>query len=579
MARIFLLVFLGSFLFLRLGQAAGRTVDIKVDQAGYLPEAPKIAFVAVSSTADSSSQNSKSFSVRRSADGSVVFRGQLGTPVLDEDTSDRIAAADFSKLQETGRFYLDVPGVGRSWDFEVSPDVFRRVYYLSMRFFYGQRCGTAVDLGPEFPGYQHGACHLDGAYHESSGRQGMHVSTHGWHDAGDYGRYVVNSGITTATLLWAWELYGNRIAKVGLHIPESGRKVPDMLSEIQWNLDWMLTMQDKDGGVWHKQTSTHFCPFIMPEQDKLVSYVIGTGQEPFKSSCATADFAAVMAIAARVYRPFDATHADKCLHAAEAAWEWLERNPNVTFHNPPGITTGAYGDKQCGDEHLWAAAELARTTGQDRYASYFLQHYREYLETISASAPPTWSMMAPMALWTYVLGKGADAGAVQAIRERSLTAADEIAARTLKGGYRISLLPNDFIWGSNAVAENYGMQLLIANQFQAKPEYVEAAEANLHYVLGRNAFSLSWVTQVGEHSFEHPHHRPSAADGIAKPWPGMLAGGPNPGREDPVMKKMLGADVPRGRMYVDETGAYACNEVAINWNAPLVFVLASSLPE
>ena len=562
------------FVFLRLAQAADPTVDIKVDQAGYLPHAPKIAFVAVPSTA-----NSSPFSIRRSANGSVVFRGQLGSPVLDANTGDRVSAADFSKFQESGRFYLDVRGIGRSWDFEVNPDVFRRVYYLAMRFYYGQRCGTAVDLGPEFPGYRHGACHLDGAYHESSGKQGTAVSSHGWHDAGDYGRYVVNSGISTGTLLWAWEFYGNRIGRVGLQIPESHRRVPDMLGEIQWNLDWMMTMQDRDGGVWHKQTSTHFCPFIMPEQDKLVSYVIGTGQAPFKSSCATADFAAVMAIAARVYRPFDAAYADRCLRAAEVAWGWLEKNPNVTFHNPPGITTGGYGDNQCGDEHLWAAAELARTTGQDRYASYFLEHYREYLNRISASAPPSWSMMAPMALWTYVLGKGTSAEAVQAIRQQSLEAADEIAERTLRDGYWVSLLPKNFVWGSNAVAANYSMQLLIANQFQAKPQYVEAASANLHYILGRNAFSLSWVTQVGEHALQHPHHRPSAADGIDKPWPGMMAGGPNPGRQDPVMKKMLAPDVPRGRMYVDETGAYACNEVAINWNAPLVFVLASNLPE
>jgi endoglucanase len=44
------------------------------------------------------------------------------------------------------------------------------------------------------------------------------------------------------------------------------------------------------------------------------------------------------------------------------------------------------------------------------------------------------------------------------------------------------------------------------------------------------------------------------------------------------MKKMLSSDLPRAKMYVDETGAYACNEVAINWNAPLVFLLAACLP-
>jgi endoglucanase len=292
----------------------------------------------------------------------------------------------------------------------------------------------------------------------------------------------------------------------------------------------------------------------------LLSEVIGTGQPPYKTSCATADFAAVMAIAARLYRSFDPSYADRVLHAAEAAWRWVEQNPNVIFHNPPGITTGEYGDADCGDERLWAAAELFRTTGNENYSQYFLQHYREYLNTIRAVGPPSWSMVGPLALWTYVLGDGKDAAAVAAIRQQSSEAADRIAERASHNAYRIS-------------------QLLVADRLHPDPRYVHAAWDNLHYILGRNAFSLSWVTHVGEHAFQHPHHRPSGADEIGEPWPGLMSGGPNPGREDPVMKRLVSPDVPRAKAYLDETGAYACNEVAINWNAPLVFTLAASLPQ
>lgn len=362
-------------------------------------------------------------------------------------------------------------------------------------------------------------------------------------------------------------------------MPESGNRTPDILNEVRWNLEWMLTMRDQDGGVWHKQTSTHFCGFIMPEEDSLTSYVIGTGQTPFKSSCATADFAAVMAIAGRVYKPFDPGFAQRCLQAAEHAWQWVSANPDVVFHNPPGVTTGDYGDAHCDDERLWAAAELSRTTGLDTYTRYFLDHYREFIETIRPAAPPTWSMVGPLALWTYVLGNGKDETAAKMIRDQSVAAADQIAERASHQAYRISLTTRDYIWGSNAVAANYSMQLLIANRFHPKPEYVQAAIDNLHYLLGRNTFSLSWVTQVGENAFRHPHHRPSAADGLALPWPGLMAGGPNAGRQDQVMKKHVSVDTPAARAYTDETGAYACNEVAINWNAPLVFVLAAMLPE
>ncbi|MBV9083064.1 MAG: glycoside hydrolase family 9 protein, partial [Acidobacteriaceae bacterium] len=364
----------------------------------------------------------------------------------------------------------------------------------------------------------------------------------------------------------------------GLHIPESGRTTPDILSEARWNLDWMLSLQDSDGGVFHKQTSLQFAPFIMPEKDRLTSYVIGTGQAPFKSSCATADLAAVAAIASRAFRPFDSAYSALTLNAAENAWKWLNKNPNVTFRNPPRVATGEYGDRECGDEHLWAAAELARTTGQDVYSQYFLQHYSEYLDTIDPAKPPSWSMVAPLALWTYVLGSGNDRAAVTAIRERSLEAASQIVDRAARHPYRISLTTQDYIWGSNGVAANYSVQLLIANKFHPDPRYVSAALDNLHYILGRNTFSLSWVTQVGQHPFHNPHHRPSAADGIDLPWPGLMSGGPNRGRQDAVMKKVVPPDTRPARAYVDETGAYSCNEVAINWNAPLVFALAATLP-
>ncbi len=555
------------------GTTSAATVAIKIDQAGYLPNAPKLAMVV-----PQSGPGDGTFLVRRVKDGSIAFQSTLSPALLDPDSGDNVRAADFSKLTESGQFYLDVPGVGTSWHFAIAPDVFKRVYYLAMRSYYGQRCGTPVDLGPEFPGYKHAACHLEGAWHPSSGKNGPRASTHGWHDAGDYGRYIVNSGISTGTLLWTWELYGDRLKNLSLQLPESGNRVPDILNEIRWNLDWMLSMQDSDGGVWHKQTSTHFCSFIMPEKDTLTSYVIGTGQAPFKSSCATADFAAVMSIAARAYRPFDAAYADRCLRAAEKAWQWLDQYPNVTFTNPPGVRTGDYSDPNCGDERLWAAAELSRTTGKDAYTTYFLQHYREYLDTIRPVGPQTWSMVAPLALWTYVLGKGKDAEALNAIRQRSIEAASAIVDRANHDAYRITLTTRDYIWGSNGVAANYSMQLLIANRFQPDPRYVDTAMDNLHYLLGRNTFSLSWVTQVGDNAFRHPHHRPSAADGLDLPWPGLLSGGPNPGRQDSTMKKLVSPDVLPAKAYIDETGAYACNEVAINWNAPLVFLLAA-LPQ
>jgi endoglucanase len=542
--------------------AASPTLEIKVDQAGYLPDASKFAIVA-------GKQPASTFILRRSADSSFVLRGKLEPPVDDSDTGDRVQTADFSTVKQRGTYYLDVAGIGRSWDFAIAPDVYDRVFYLAARSYYGQRCGIAVDLGPEFPGYKHDACHIEGAYHATSGKSGPAPSAGGWHDAGDYGRYVVNSGVTTGTLLWTYELYAPRIGQVKLNLPESGNGVPDLLNEIRWNLRWMLTMQDEDGGVWQKQTSEKFCGFVMPEKDKLISYIIGTGSDPFKSSCATGDFAAVMAIAGRIYKPFDAKFSQDCTAAARKAFAWLEQHPNVLFHNPAGISTGDYGDRHCEDEALWAAAELWRSTHDDRYDRYFLDHYASFAANVNA---PGWGNVASLGLWTYVLARSSNP-AVAAIRKATIEAADKLTARAAQNPYRTTMTSSSYVWGSNGTVGNYALQLLVANEIQPNQKYVDTALGNLHYLLGRNTFSLSWVTRVGANPFRHPHHRPSGADENAEPWPGLLSGGPNHSKQDPAMRKL--PDLPPAKMYLDEQESYASNEVAINWNAPLVFVLAA----
>jgi endoglucanase len=287
----------------------------------------------------------------------------------------------------------------------------------------------------------------------------------------------------------------------------------------------------------------------------------------------------VAAIAARVYQPFDTKFAARNLEAARKAWLWTEKYPNVLFKNPLGINTGEYGDNYCGDERLWAAAELWRTTGEAVYNDYFVKQYPDFRPSLDTTSPEGWKEVAALGLWTYALGtrKGVDPTVVADIRKRTVVAARTIVEQTRKNPYHVSLLTKDYVWGSNGVAANYGMELLVANALAPDANFVECAVDNLHYLLGRNTFSISWVTQVGANPYHHPHHRPSGADKNAEPWPGLLSGGPNAGRQDAALKK-LPAGLPPAKVYVDDQSSYACNEIAINWQAPLVFLLAGTLP-
>ena len=539
---------------------------ILLNQLGYLPNHAKFATIL----GNPSKQLPTRFRVI-SLTHSPIFEGHVSTPTLDAASGDSTAQADFSAFTTPGAYQLEVAGT-LSDPFTISPTVYADALRLTTRGYYGQRCGCAVDLGN---GYHHPACHHDGAFDPTSGRTGPVPNTGGWHDAGDYGRYIVNSGITTGTLLWAWELYPDALHSLSLNIPESGHALPDFLAEIQWNLNWMLSLQDPtDGGVWHKQTSLHFCAFIMPQDDRLPSQIIGTGSEPYKSTCATADLAAVMAIAARCYQPFDPAFAARCLAAARNAWTWASKHPNVPFKNPPTVSTGEYGDSDCSDELLWASAELFRATGDPRYEAAFLDSIRPLLPNLKISAP-SWATVASLGLWTYTLIPRDKLNAtVEAIQQATQTAAAELIARTQTSGYGNSLALTDYHWGSNSNAGNQSLLLLIANNFQPNQATLNAALSNLHYLLGRNCFGVSWVTQLGIRPFQHPHHRPSAADGIPAPWPGLLSGGPNAHGGDAVADALPKA--PPMRMWLDDQRAYSMNEIAINWNAPLVFLLAAA---
>lgn len=536
---------------------------VRISQIGYFPQERKRIVVV--------GQGQTTLHVRNLDTGKTIATFTSPTGKLDPDSGDTTSVVELTGITAPGRYIIEVDGQGKSDEFELNAKVYDRPLRLSMLAFYGQRCGTAVSLAPEFPQYKYPACHTGPAtYHASTGKQGTNPCTHGWHDAGDYNRYVVNSGITTGTLLMAWEAYQKRLADMRLHASDAVPAIPDYLAEVKWNLDWMLQMQDGDGGVFHKATAAQFSGMVMPQDDKAPVLIVGSGVAPYKTTQATADFGAVCAIAARAYRRYDPEYAAKCLAAARKAYDWAIAHPNAPFtKNPEGIQTGGYGDPHPQDELLWLAAELFRTTNEATYHKYFLSKYKNFSPLIPPTGPQNWGGVQNLAFFTYLMSESADAAAAAEIKAALLGAADACVNRGRKNGYHIPMEESDYVWGSNSVVANYGMMLQVAYKISGNREYFDAAQDCLHYLLGRSTFNMSFITQIGKRWPMHPHHRPSAADGIEQPWPGMLVGGPNKDNN----KR------PVARQWFDNEGDYRTNEIAINWNAPLVYLLAAAASE
>ncbi len=281
-----------------------------------------------------------------------------------------------------------------------------------------------------------------------------------------------------------------------------------------------------------------------------------------------------MAIAARCYSLCAPKFAQQCLKSARNAWAWCQKYPNVEFRNPSGIGTGQYGSSTCQEEILWATTELWRTTGEERFHREFLAALPQSLETLQIEVP-AWNTVDSLAYWSYALaGEKSPDTIVAAIQQATLKTAQRLLHQSAENGYGNTLSLANYTWGSNGTAANQSLLLLLANHFQPDSALVDGALNNLHYLLGRNCLGISWVTQLGARPFQHPHHRPSVADHIVAPWPGLMSGGPNAHPADSVAITL--PHQPPMRMYIDNDRAFSMNEVAINWNAPLVFLLAAA---
>jgi len=492
------------------------------------------------------------------ASGKTVLQVTPGAASYWDASGQNVQLVDFSELKTEGKYTIKVGGQALRSDLVVKENTFEEVYKAALKWFYYQRASMALES--QYAGkWARDAGHTNATVqlHNSTGASGTIQSSKGWYDAGDYGRYTVNSGITTYTLLSLYEHFPEYFKTAKWNIPADG-SLPDLLAEIKWNLDWMLTMQASDGGVYHKLTSLVFASDVMPAADNAQLYAIG------KSTAGTFDFAGVMAMASRIYKPFDASYASKCLEAAKKAYAWGLSNPNQTFlANPSGINTGTYEDADPSDEKLFAATELAITTGD---ASYKQSGTTIYLSW--------WGGMDGLATYSKATHASVFNDAAEA-KQKIIETADGFVKRT-ESGFGVVMAKDDFVWGSNSTASNQGVWLLHAYYLTGDEKYYTAALKALDYMLGKNPLDMSFVTGIGTKSPKMPHHRPSTSDNVEDPVPGMLVGGPQPGGEDVgSAAEWKCSDYRTGQAataYTDQRCSYATNEVAINWNAPFAYL-------
>ena len=565
---LLLLLVLSAF----FSKAQQEDAQLCLNQVGFYTNGPKLAVIM------NSREGSKFFII---ADGKkdTVFKGLLGAERHSAYSSTITRTADFTSVRKPGKYFLVIENGTKSYPFRIANSVHHDAAVASLKGFYFMRSNQALDK--KFAGkWARPAGHPDTVVfiHPSAATfkrpAGSVISSPGgWYDAGDYNKYVVNAGITTGTLLSAYEDFPAYFKSLNINIPESKDAIPDLLNEVLYNLRWMMTMQDPfDGGVYHKCTNAAFDGMVMPGVTKAARYVVQ------KSTAAALDLAAVCAQASRIFVQFKKQLpglSDSCLRIAGKAWNWAIQYPDSLYNQREinrktdrDITTGEYGDGSVKDEWLWAAAELFVTTRKQEY-------YRELADRMSEPARlPSWGNVAMLGYYSVLRMRRKSPAVAEdiahAMKDTILRIAEAYISRSKDNAFGTVMgqSKSDFVWDSNAVAANQGILLLNAYFLHKEKRFLEGAISNLDYILGRNATGYCFVTGTGSKSPMHPHHRPSVADGITEPVPGLLAGGPNPGRQDGCAYPFTETETA----YVDSDCAYAANEIAINWNAPLVYL-------
>ena len=572
--------------------------SIRINQVGFYPDQEKTL------TLEQSNQCEKIEIYKAGTDEKVWEGAELRSAVSPWSGKER-RIFDFSEITEPGTY--TVKAGNATADFTVSPAAYEELAQAALTAFYHQRSG--MDLDPEIAGQwarKGGHPDTEVLIHASAASdfrpEGTVISSpKGWYDAGDYNKYIVNSGYSLGLMAEAFLMFPEQYdwetkdIDYGEYTRNTQKIYEPIFEELSYNEEWMWTMQDpEDGGVYHKLTTPNFEGFIAPVECRQQRYVVQ------KSVTAALDFAGSLCsmaglnsmawincdINARIYKE----RYDK----AEAAYAWAKAHPDALYFQEkineaydPDITTGAYGDFSADDEFFWAASSLYLATKKAEYLEDVKQYFPESFKLMS------WGYVAPLGIFNWLQYEkrmlaykpfwGKDLfGKPYCITAEEQEIIDRCKAMLLEYCDATILdvegscfnnsygnKPDEFLWGCLSSFCDQAICFLYAYEITGDEKYLVNAHRNVNYILGQNATGYCYVTGFGIKSPMFPHSRLCHSDGVEAPIPGLLVGGPNPDQNDIIEVKKYDSDYP-DESYMDIMPSYASNEIAINWNASLV---------
>ncbi len=554
MKKILLLILFCNQLF---GGGPTTTVEfIKIDQFGYKPGDEKVAVIANPITGYNNSvafNPGTTYQVREWTTNAVVFTSSI-TPwnggATQTQSGDKVWHFTFTTYTVPGSYYIfDVSNNVGSYRFEINNCVYNDVLKASLRMFYYNRCGMSKALPFADTGFVDGICHkgtqqdLDCRLYNNTTISTSKDLSGGWHDAGDYNKYVNFAYPALIDLLLAYEKYPS-VWTDNYNIPESGNGIPDILDEVKYELDWLIKMQGTDSS--------------------LISVIGGGSASPNSADAAFRRYgppttaasltgANVFALGAIQFAAIgQTTYAANLQARALKAWHWAMNHPNFTFYNAGVLAAGEQQTNayETDMRKLTGAVYLYALTGNTIYRTYFDANYTN----------------AQLLMWSYAYpfqGPEQDGllyytkipGATAAVRTAIINAysnsmqtnnTDNLPAYTNKtDAYRAWVNNGNYTWNSNQTKSRQGNMFLAMNDYTLNApnatNYHNAASGFVHYMHGVNPNTKVYLSNMKKYGAENSvnqfyhawfYNGSALWDEVGVstygPAPGYMPGGPNP---------------------------------------------------
>lgn len=487
------------------------TPAIKINQVAYSPlSAMRFAYLGWwagdQGAVDFSSF--KSFEAVDEKTGRVALEGSLTERSANDPSSgEKIYEMDLGKLP-AGQYHIRIPGLARSDSFGVGGAGITKMYQDTMRAFFHQRAGVPLlAANTDFPRpatltdcYESGFMVGNPSYTPKPGEAVKRFSG-GYHDAGDDDVFTQHLRATAQPLL-IFEVNPQAFKDGDLNIPESGNGIPDILDEAEFALSFYKNTQREDGAIYFGRGN---------DEDYIREIDRKTGKRPAfglldpRNNTAT-EYAAVAAQLARLFKPIDAAKSKSYVDSAKKAYDWAAKNPD---EKP---------DVRLGNEVLmsWAAAELFKTTGEERYHQDFLRLIKD--EQALKKAHWSAGFITWLPRWTYITTNSPlkDEALNKEFSEALIKEAVALRQRTVDNPYRNGWNRKAAGWGNHNGGGYHAFTPMLAYILTKDPVHLDTISLNADFQLGANPLSKTFISGIGSRPPNFPQLHPKLYTGPKK---------------------------------------------------------------